>query len=268
MLSLSSTQIILIRKQFGQKMRLNGKTVIVTGASRGIGAATAEEFARKGATVVLVAQDEKKLFQLAKKIGSKARVHVVNIAEFKQMETMFATTLREFGKIDIVINNAGKISPIQSLTEISIDDWNHVIDVNLKGVFYGIKLAIPSMLQNGGGTFLTLSSGAAHNPLEAWSHYCTSKAAVNMLVRCVDLEYRQLGLRSIGLSPGTVATNMQREIKNSQINQVSKLEWSAHIDPKWPAKALLWLASYSGNEYLGKEVSLRDATIRQRIGMT
>ena len=86
MLSLSSTQIILIRKQFGQKMRLNGKTVIVTGASRGIGAATAEEFASKGATVVLVAQDEKKLFQLAKKIGSKARVHVVNIAEFKQME--------------------------------------------------------------------------------------------------------------------------------------------------------------------------------------
>ena len=123
------------------------------------------------------------------------------------------------------------------------------------------------MLQNGGGTFLTLSSGAAHNPLEAWSHYCTSKAAVNMLVRCVDLEYRQLGLRSIGLSPGTVATSMQREIKKSQINQVSKLKWSSHIDPKWPAKALLWLASYSGNEYLGKEVNLRDATIRQKIGM-
>ena len=100
-------------------MSLNGKTVIVTGASRGIGAATAEEFARKGATVVLAAQDEKKLFQLAKKIGSTARVHVVNIAEFKQMEKMFATTLREFGKIDIVINNAGTISPIQSLTDIS-----------------------------------------------------------------------------------------------------------------------------------------------------
>ena len=105
-------------------MSLNGKTVVVTGASRGIGAATAEEFASKGATVVLVAQDEKKLFQLAKKIGSKARVHVVNIAEFKQMEKMFATTIREFGKIDIVINNAGTISPIQSLTDISIDDWS------------------------------------------------------------------------------------------------------------------------------------------------
>ena len=65
----------------------------------------------------------------------------------------------------------------------------------------------------------------------------------------------------------TVATSMQREIKKSQINQVNKLEWSAHIDPKWPAKALLWLASYSGNEYLGKEVNLRDATIRQKIGM-
>ena len=178
-------------------MRLNGKTVIVTGASRGIGAASAEEFARKGATVVLAAQDEKKLSQLAKKIGSTARVHVVNIAEFKQMEKMFATTLREFVKVYIVINNAGTISPIKKLMDISIDDWNHVIDVNLKGVFYGIKLAIPSMLQNGGGTFLTLSSGAAHNPLEAWSHYCTSKAAVNMLVRCVDLEYRQIIKKTI-----------------------------------------------------------------------
>ena len=249
-------------------MSLNGKIVIVTGASRGIGAATAEEFARQGATVILVAQDEKKLSQLGKKIGSKARIHVLNIAEYRQVKKMFTTTLKEFGKVDIVINNAGTINPIKSLVDLSIEDWNHVIDVNLKGVFYGIKLALPSMLQNGRGTFLTLSSGAAHNPLEAWSHYCTSKAAVNMLVRCVDLEYRQLGIRSIGLSPGTVATNMQREIKNSQINQVSKLDWSAHIDPKWPAKALLWLASYSGNEFLGKEVSLRDATIRQRIGMT
>ena len=75
------------------------------------------------------------------------------------------------------------------------------------------------------------------------------------------------GIRSIGLSPGTVATNMQREIKKSKINQVSQLEWSAHIDPKWPAKALVWLASYPGNEYLGKEVSLRDEAIRQQIGM-
>jgi len=100
-------------------MSLNGKTVIVTGASRGIGAATAEEFARNGATVVLVAQDEKKLSQLAKKIGSTARVHVVNIAKFKQMEKMFKATLREFGKIDIVINNAGTISPIQSLMDIT-----------------------------------------------------------------------------------------------------------------------------------------------------
>ena len=110
-------------------------------------------------------------------------------------------------------------------------------------------------MQNGGGTFLTLSSGAAHNPLEAWSHYCTSKAAVNMLVRCVDLEYRQLGIRSIGLSPPeNVATNMQREIKNSQINRVSKLDWSAHIDPKWPAKALLWLTHIQVMNFWAKKL--------------
>ena len=249
-------------------MTLSGKIVIVTGASRGIGAKSAKEFAKEGATVVLVAQDEKSLTQVANEIGSQARVHALNIAKFEQVEKMISDTLNEFGKIDIVINNAGKISPIKRVTDIQIDDWDQVIDVNLKGVFYGFKLALPSMLENGGGTFVTLSSGAAHNPLEAWSHYCASKAAVNMLVRCVDLEYRQSGIRSIGLSPGTVATNMQREINKSKINQVSKLKWAAHIDPIWPAKALIWLSTYSGNEYLGKEVSLKDEIIKQRIGMT
>ena len=267
MLSLSSTQIRVIRKQIGQKMNLSGKIVIMTGASRGIGAASAKEFAQKGAIVILAAQDEQKLAHVAREIGSAARVHVLNIAKPEQVEKMISQTLNEFGKIDIVVNNAGRIKPIQRLVDIKIEDWNNIIDVNLKGVFYGFKLAIPSMLKSGGGTFLTLSSGAAHNPLEAWSHYCASKAAVNMLIRCVDLEYRHYGIRSIGLSPGTVATNMQREIKKSKINQVSQLEWSAHIDPKWPAKALVWLASYPGNEYLGKEVSLRDEAIRQQIGM-
>ena len=89
-----------------------------------------------------------------------------------------------------------------------------------------------------------------------------------MLVRRIELEYRQSGIRPTGLSTGTVATNMQREIKKSKMNQFINLEWAAHIDPVWPAKALIGLSTYSGNEYLGKEVSLKDEIIKQRIGMT
>ena len=137
-------------------MTLSGKIVIVTGASRGIGAKSAKEFAKEGATVVLVAQDEKSLTQVANEIGSQARVHALNIAKFEQVEKMISDTLNEFGKIDVVINNAGKISPIKRVMDIQIDEWDQVIDVNLKGVFYGFKLALPKMIENGGGTFVTL----------------------------------------------------------------------------------------------------------------
>ena len=121
-------------------MTLSGKIVIVTGASRGIGAESAKEFAKEGATVVLVAQDEKSLTQVANEIGSQTRVHALNIAKFEQVEKMISDTLNEFGKIDVVINNAGKISPIKRVMDIQIDDWDQVIDVNLKGVFYGCLL--------------------------------------------------------------------------------------------------------------------------------
>jgi len=123
------------------------------------------------------------------------------------------------------------------------------------------------MLAAGGGTILTVSSGAAHNPIEAWSHYCASKAGAAMLTRSLDLENRNDGIRAMGLSPGTVATQMQKEIKTSGVNPISKLEWSDHIPPEWPAKALLWMASPDSDEFLGKEISLRDEAIRRRLGL-
>ena len=88
-----------------------------------------------------------------------------------------------------------------------------------------------------------------------------------MLTRMVDKENRDDGIRAIGLSPGTVATEMQREIKASGINPVSKLDWSDHIPPEWPAKALLWMCSEDADEFIGEEISLRDEGIRRRIGL-
>ena len=88
-----------------------------------------------------------------------------------------------------------------------------------------------------------------------------------MLTRMVDKENRDDGIRAIGLSPGTVATEMQREIKASGINPVSKLEWSDHIPPEWPAKCLVWMCSADADEFLGDEISLRDDAIRKRIGV-
>ena len=114
---------------------------------------------------------------------------------------------------------------------------------------------------------LTVSSGAASYPLEGWSAYCASKAGAAMLLRCLDLESRQDGIRAIGLSPGTVATDMQQVIRASGVNPVSQLDWSAHIPADWPARALVWLATPAADDLVGTEVSLRDEAIRRRIGL-
>jgi NAD(P)-dependent dehydrogenase (short-subunit alcohol dehydrogenase family) len=124
------------------------------------------------------------------------------------------------------------------------------------------------MLARGEGTILTISSGAAHSAIEGWSHYCASKAGAAMLTDMVHAEYGNQGIRAIGLSPGTVATQMQKEIKASGINPVSKLEWSDHIPPEWPARTLAWLAGPDGQRYAGQEVSLRDTNIRNAVGLT
>jgi NAD(P)-dependent dehydrogenase (short-subunit alcohol dehydrogenase family) len=139
--------------------------------------------------------------------------------------------------------------------------------VNVKGVYNGMRAVLPSMIANGAGTILTISSGAAHGPTEAWSHYNASKAAVNMLTRCVDMENRANGIRAIGLSPGTVATRMQQEIKTSGINPISQLDWSVHIPPDWPAKTLLWMCSPQTDAWLGGEISLRNPDIRKAVGL-
>ncbi|MEO0767493.1 MAG: SDR family oxidoreductase, partial [Pseudomonadota bacterium] len=174
----------------------------------------------------------------------------------------------KFGSLQVLIGNAGVIEPISHLASADPAAWGHVIDINLKGVFYGMRAALPVMLAAGKGTILTISSGAAHGPVEAWSHYCASKAAAAMLTRCVDKENGAAGIRAMGLSPGTVATQMQREIKASGINPVSQLDWSDHIPADWPARALLWMCSDAADAWLGQEISLRDPDIRSAVGLT
>ena len=125
----------------------------------------------------------------------------------------------------MVVNNAGTIDPIARIEDSDPGAWASAVDVNLKGAFYVLREAVRVMKPLGGGTIITISSGAANAPMEGWSHYCTTKAAVQMLTRCADKEHRQHGIRALGLSPGTVATDMQASIKSSGINPVeAKLE--------------------------------------------
>jgi NAD(P)-dependent dehydrogenase (short-subunit alcohol dehydrogenase family) len=244
------------------------KTVLITGASRGIGADTARLFAQAGANVALVARGADAISSLAAEIGDNAIAIPCDVSIYAEVEAAVTQTVGAFGSLDVLIGNAGVIEPIAHLASADPAAWGQVIDINLKGVFYGMRAALPIMLAAGGGTILTVSSGAAHGPVEAWSQYCASKAGAAMLTRCVDKENAGSGIRAMGLSPGTVATQMQREIKASGINPVSQLDWSDHIPADWPARALLWMCSLDADDWIGQEVSLRDAAIRARVGLT
>lgn len=248
-------------------MTMQGKTVLITGASRGIGESAAHIFAEAGANVVLVARGAADIERIAGEIGDKAIAVPCDVADYASVAAAVEKAVQTFGGLDVLINNAGVIEPISHLDASDPDGWGKVIDINLKGVYHGMRAAMPVMEASGGGTILTISSGAAHGPVEAWSHYCASKAAVNMLTRCIDKEARDKGIRAIGLSPGTVATEMQREIKASGVNPISKLEWSDHIPPEWPAKCLLWMCGPDGDDWLGDEISLRDESIRKAVGL-
>lgn len=246
---------------------LTGKSVLITGASRGIGAAAARAFAEAGAHVALAARSDEAITTIAREIGRQAIALPCDVSEFEQVSDAVRNVVKSFGKIDILVNNAAVIEPIARLSAADPADWAQALDINLKGVFHGMRAALPVMTAMGGGTILTVSSGAAHNPLEGWSAYCTSKAGAAMLTRCADLEGREDGIRAIGLSPGTVATDMQRQVRESGVNAISRLDWAEHVPPAWPARALVWMCSADADDFLGQEISLRERAIRRRIGL-
>lgn len=247
--------------------QLGGKTVVITGASRGIGAAAGRAYAAAGANVVLAARSEAAVRALAEEIGPRARAIACDVADFAQVAAAVDLAVQAFGGLDVLVNNAGVIEPVARIEDGDPEDWAGVIAINLIGVYNGMRAALPVMVAAGGGTVITISSGAASNALEGWSHYCASKAGAKMLTDCLHKEAAQQGVRAIGLSPGTVATDMQVQIKYSGINPVSQLDPAVHIPAEWVADTLVWLATDAADDLVGTEVSLRDPEIRRRAGV-
>lgn len=249
---------------------LSGKAAIVTGASRGIGAAAARELAKQGVAVLLAARSEKDIEGIAGEIreeGGKAAAHACDVSRYDEVAKTVATCRDLFGRLDILVNNAGVIDPIARLADSDPAQWDQVVDINFKGVYHGLRAAIPVMQEQGGGVIVNISSGAATGALEGWSHYCATKAAVLSLTRCADKEYRDQGIRVVGLSPGTVATDMQVSIKASGINPVSQFDPSVHIPTDWPARAIAWLCTEDAAEFAGTDFSIKTEEGRRRVGL-
>ncbi|PWN55525.1 SDR family oxidoreductase [Abyssibacter profundi] len=243
----------------------NNNVIIVTGASRGIGAAISHHFAERGWCVIAAARNTANVDASAD--GDRCVVPVeVDVIDAGAVEQLFHVAA-EHGPVELVVNNAGTIDPIARIEDSDPGAWASAVDVNLKGAFYVLREAVRVMKPLGGGTIITISSGAANAPMEGWSHYCTTKAAVQMLTRCADKEHRQHGIRALGLSPGTVATDMQASIKSSGINPVSKLPDSAHIPPAWVAKSIEYLHEHATEDDLGNDFSIKTDQGRDRVGL-
>jgi NAD(P)-dependent dehydrogenase (short-subunit alcohol dehydrogenase family) len=190
-----------------------------------------------------------------------------DVAVVGDVEAAVGRAVDAHGGLDVLVNNAGLIEPIARLADSDPDEWTKVADVNYKGVYFGLRAALPVMLGSGGGTVVNVSSGAATSALEGWSHYCSSKAAALSLTACAHKEYGAEGIRVLGISPGTVRTDMQVAIKASGINPVSQLDPSVHIPAEWVAKAIAWLCTEASDDWLGRDFPLRSREGRAAIGL-
>lgn len=251
---------------------LTGKVALITGASKGIGEATARHLADCGAKVALMARSAGPLERIAGEINAAhgegtALALPCDVAEWRAVSEAVTQCVEGLGGVDIAVNNAGLIDPIALLDEGDPLAWGAVIDVNVKGVYHIIRAAAEPMKARGGGVIINISSGAATSNLEGWAHYSASKAAVLSLTGSANRELSPHRIRVVGLSPGTVATDMQRSIKSSGINVVSTMAWEDHIPPEWPARAIAWLTTDDARAYDGGDFSIKTDEGRRAVGL-
>ena len=248
---------------------LDGQVVIVTGASRGIGAGAARTLGAAGAGVMLAARNGERAEAVAAEIraaGGRAEAVACDIADYGAVDAMVAATRAQLGPIDALVNNAGVIEPIGAPGTGDPAAWARSIEINLVGAYNCIHAVLGQMRARGRGTILNLSSGAAHRPLEGWSAYCAGKAGLAMLTASLALEAGE-GIVVLGLSPGTIDTDMQVQIRASGINRVSQIPRQNLGPVENPARAILYLLTAHARDLSGREVALSDADFRRRAGI-
>jgi NADP-dependent 3-hydroxy acid dehydrogenase YdfG len=197
---------------------IEGKVVVITGASSGLGEATARLLSAQGASVVLGARRIDRLRVLADELsgrGGKALAVPTDVIQCDEVKRLVDAAVQTYGRIDVMINNAG-LMPQALLERLKIDEWNRMIDVNIKGVLYGIAAALPHMKQQKVGHFINVSSVAGHRVGPGFAVYAATKYAVRALSEGLRQEVKPYNIRTTVISPGAVATELPNTVTDPQ----------------------------------------------------
>jgi NADP-dependent 3-hydroxy acid dehydrogenase YdfG len=196
-----------------------GKVVVITGASSGLGEATARLLSAEGARVVLGARRVERLRSLADELtgrGGKALAVATDVTDRDQLKGLVDTAVQGFGRIDVLLNNAG-LMPQAPLERLKVDEWDRMIDVNLKGVLYGIAAALPHMRRQKSGHIINVSSVAGHKVGPGFTVYAATKHAVRALSEGLRQEVKPYNIRTTVISPGAVATELPSSVTEPDV---------------------------------------------------
>ena len=230
--------------------RFNNKVVLITGGSSGIGHATALAFAKEGAKVVIADVVDNRDKETVKMVNDKNRQAAfirTDISKPTDVENMVKTAVETYGRIDILFNNAGIAGSPVRLAELSVEDWDRVIDINLKGVFLGSKYTIPVMLEQGKGVIINNASSSGITPTPLVSVYAAAKAGVIQLTKAMAIEYGNENIRINCICPGFIETPMTAPIipANASGGRPYRDQWPLGRvgTPDEIARSVLYLAS-------------------------
>jgi NAD(P)-dependent dehydrogenase (short-subunit alcohol dehydrogenase family) len=243
-------------------LRLQGKTAIVTGGGSGIGRATAIRFAKEGAKVVVGDIDTaggEETVTLIKEREGKAIFVQTDVSDSKQVKQLINTATDSFGSLHIMFNNAGIGNSEVRSVELSEEEWDHVVDINLKGVFLGIKYAVPEIIKAGGGAIINTSSLLGLKGQKYMSAYNASKAGVVVLTKNAALEYGKYNIRVNAIAPGVIDTKIIENWKQNEWKWpiISKANALGRIGtPDEVANAVVFLASDEASFITGTTLSV------------
>ncbi|WP_339239763.1 SDR family oxidoreductase [Paenibacillus sp. FSL R5-0517] len=236
---------------------VKGKVVVITGASSGIGEATARLLAEQGAHVVIGARRVDRLEVLASAIrseGGSVEYHALDVTQLEDMQTIVELALSRYGRLDVIVNNAG-VMPLSTLEALKVDEWNRMIDVNIRGVLHGIAAGLPVMKEQGFGQFVNIASIGAYAVTPTAAVYCATKYAVRAISEGLRQEVGS-DIRVTLVSPGVTESELAESISDHGAREFMKDYRSISI----PATAIAQSILYAINQ--PAEVDVNEIVVR------